>query len=275
MRKAALAALCAFVVSALAAIGLIAAYLLDAPLAVSGILLFIALGGFGAALALVANGVLPVERCEEERLPLASPKPERRSAVEMLADDRLLGRRHLVGAAVGALAALSAASLFPIASLRLREITAPGVTRWRRGSRVVRPDGSPVRAVDVAFGTMLTVFPEGAVGDPASQTILLRVTPWLLQLPQGREAWAPEGCVAFSKVCTHAGCAVALYRRSTQQLRCPCHQSTFDVLRGAVPVYGPAARSLPQLPLAIDGAGVLRALDDYAEPIGPDFWERA
>jgi len=55
-------------------------------------------------------------------------------------------------------------------------------------------------------------------------------------------------------------------------LVCPCHQSTFDLRNGARPVAGPAARPLPQLPLAIDGSGYLVAQRDFAQPIGPGFW---
>ena len=79
--------------------------------------------------------------------------------------------------------------------------------------------------------------------------------------------------MAYSKVCTHAGCPVGLYRAREHQLLCPCHQSTFDVLRGAVPVFGPAARPLPQLPISVDAEGYLVALGDFPDPIGPGFWD--
>jgi ubiquinol-cytochrome c reductase iron-sulfur subunit len=87
----------------------------------------------------------------------------------------------------------------------------------------------------------------------------------------GRE-WAPDGLIAFSKVCTHAGCPVGLYEASSHQLLCPCHQSAFDVLRGARPSSGPADRALPQLPLMIDTDGVLRARGDFSSPVGPRTW---
>jgi ubiquinol-cytochrome c reductase iron-sulfur subunit len=78
--------------------------------------------------------------------------------------------------------------------------------------------------------------------------------------------------VGYSKICTHAGCPVGLYRSEAHQLLCPCHQSTFDVLRGAVPVFGPAARPLPQLPMEVDDDGYLVARGDFNEPVGPSFW---
>jgi ubiquinol-cytochrome c reductase iron-sulfur subunit len=90
----------------------------------------------------------------------------------------------------------------------------------------------------------------------------------------GRETWSPMGYLAFSKVCTHAGCPVGLYEHKTRQLLCPCHQSLFDVARGAKPVFGPAPRALPQLPLAVDVDGYLIAQRDFLEPVGPTYWSR-
>ena len=80
--------------------------------------------------------------------------------------------------------------------------------------------------------------------------------------------------IAYSKICTHVGCPVGLYQADTHELLCPCHQSTFDVLDGARPRFGPATRSLPQLPLAVDGDGFLTAQSDFTEPVGPGFWNR-
>jgi ubiquinol-cytochrome c reductase iron-sulfur subunit len=75
-------------------------------------------------------------------------------------------------------------------------------------------------------------------------------------------------------VCTHAGCPVGLYEASSHQLLCPCHQSTFDVLNGAKPVFGPAATRLPQLPLAVDPTGQVYATGGFSEPPGPANWNR-
>jgi ubiquinol-cytochrome c reductase iron-sulfur subunit len=86
-------------------------------------------------------------------------------------------------------------------------------------------------------------------------------------------AWAPEGFVCYSKICTHAGCPVGLYRAEQHALICPCHQSTFDVLAGATPTYGPAVRPLPQLPIQLQPDGTFVALDDFPEPVGPSFWD--
>ena len=95
----------------------------------------------------------------------------------------------------------------------------------------------------------------------------------------GRDGWAPHGILAYSKICTHAGCAIALYRKPMfaptdpkPALICPCHYSTFDVARGAEVIYGPAGRPLPQLPLSVDRDGNLRAAGNFSGPVGPSWW---
>jgi ubiquinol-cytochrome c reductase iron-sulfur subunit len=121
-------------------------------------------------------------------------------------------------------------------------------------------------------GGVLTVFPEGAVDAADSQTVLIRVDLLDFSPLPGREDWSPDGYLAYSKICTHAGCPVGLYEAQTQQLFCPCHQSVFDAVDGAKPVSGPASRPLPQLPLEVGDDGYLRSQSDYTEPVGPAFW---
>jgi ubiquinol-cytochrome c reductase iron-sulfur subunit len=234
----------------------------------------VALGGFGAALILWDRGLLPDEQIEESRL-LPSPKEEREAAQAYLEEgSEEIGRRRFLARLLGAAAAaLGLAAVFPIRSLG----RAPGLTlfrtSWRPGSVVVDESGAAVAADQLSVGSVITVFPQGHEGSPDSQAVLIRVEEGALQLAPERAAGAPGGLVAYSKVCTHAGCPVGLYQTDTQQLLCPCHQSTFDVLRGARPVFGPAARPLPQLPIEIGPDGLLRATGDFTEPVGPGFWE--
>jgi ubiquinol-cytochrome c reductase iron-sulfur subunit len=148
-------------------------------------------------------------------------------------------------------------------------------TPWRAGTRLVGADGAVIRAASVPFDGLVTVFPEGAVGSETGQAVLMRVEPGLIRPVRGREAWTPDGLIAYSKVCTHAGCPVGLYEASSHQLLCPCHQSTFDVLDGAQPVFGPAAVALPQLPLAVDGNGDLYATGGFSSAPGPSYWDRS
>jgi ubiquinol-cytochrome c reductase iron-sulfur subunit len=173
-----------------------------------------------------------------------------------------------------AAAALGAAAVFPIRSLGPSPGRSLQRTPWRAGTRLVGEDGDPITVEDIPLGGFLTVFPEGHVGSADGQTVLVRVDPDANRPRPGRKDWAPDGLLAYNKVCTHAGCPVGLYQAASHQLLCPCHQSAFDVLDGARPVFGPATRSLPQLPLAIDAQGYLRARSDYTEPVGPAYWNR-
>ncbi len=131
-----------------------------------------------------------------------------------------------------------------------------------------------MRPDTLSVGGTITVFPEGATQAGDSQVVLVRVAAGRNRPRRGRETWAPEGNLAYSKICTHVGCPVGLYQEDTHELVCPCHQSTFDVLDGARPNFGPATRPLPQLPLAVDGEGFLVARRDFTEAVGPGFWNR-
>lgn len=171
----------------------------------------------------------------------------------------------LAAAALGIGLAAPVVSLGPAPGEQLRQ------TAWQAGSRLVRTDGRPVRPGDVAVGGFLTVWPEGSVHVETAAVMLLRLTGGPPEDPTNLDWVADGGLVAYSKVCTHAGCPVGLFRERDDALFCPCHQSTFDARRGAVPTFGPAARALPQLPIAVDDDGVLVALDDFAEQVGPAF----
>jgi len=131
-----------------------------------------------------------------------------------------------------------------------------------------------VRVDELDEGGVLTVFPEGDQSPGDAQVILLRLDPGDLHLADDRVSWAPEGNVAYSKLCTHAGCPVGLFEAETRQLLCPCHQSVFAADEGARVLFGPAPRSLPQLPLDVDEEGYLVARGDFPEPVGPGYWER-
>lgn len=263
----------ALVASMLASVGLLVVYIGDIGGAqVEGLLLAVALGGVGAAIVIWAIALLQKPLETEERHQLASPPEVRAAASDALGAGEITRRRMLVRLLAGAGSLLAAALVLPAFSLGPEPGRALFVTGWRKGVRVVDEDGAPIRVTDLVLDTVRTVFPEGEVGRPDSQTLLIKLRPQDLRLPDGRDAWAPDGAVAYSKICTHAGCPVGLYRAQARQLLCPCHQSTFDVVRGAVPVFGPAARPLPQLPLDVNADGELIARDGFPEPVGPSFW---
>jgi ubiquinol-cytochrome c reductase iron-sulfur subunit len=260
-------------VSMLASLGLIVLYALGGGAQLEGILLALALGGVGAAIVIWAIALLAAPIEVEERHSLESSGEERAGARDALDPEQISRRRFLVRLLGGASAVLGAALVLPALSLGPEPGRDLFRTGWRAGSRVVDANGTPIRPGDLPLGSVQTVFPSGEVGRPDSQTLLIRVRAEDLRLDAGRADWAPQGAIGYSKICTHAGCPVGLYRAEEHALLCPCHQSTFDVLRGAVPIFGPAARPLPQLPLEVDGDGYLVARGDFPEPVGPGFWD--
>lgn len=246
-----------------------------------GIFLGVGLFCFGFGLSAWGKYLFPRGPFVEERHSHQSSEAEvdAMTAVVSGRGKMMFRRRGFLGTILGAGAGIMGIVLaFPL----LRSLgTVPkdtfDHTNWRTGSLLVDFTGRPVRSDDLEVGGVLTVFPKGFVGNAMDQTILIRPAAIDIVTAPGRETWAPLGNLAFSKVCTHAGCPVGLYQEQTQQLLCPCHQSLFDVGQGrpANPVFGPAPRPLPQLPLMIDSDGYLRAQAGYDQPVGPGFWERS
>jgi len=263
-----------FGVAAVTGIMLLGVYLLGGQTQIEGVLLAITLGGIGIGIIAWSQWLLPGTLKTEDRHPSAT-YANAEAEQEIIAEESMITRRSLLVRALGAaLAGLAAALAIPVLSLG----PAPGrslfETPWKRGGlRLVGLDGQPIQAADLPLEGVVTAFPEGYVGSADAQTVLIRVAPELLQLPADREIWAPDGYVAYSKMCTHAGCPVGLYRASEHQLLCPCHQSTFNVLDGAQVVFGPAGRPLPQLPIQLQSDGTFVADGDFFEPVGPAFWD--
>ncbi|HEY1428830.1 MAG TPA: Rieske 2Fe-2S domain-containing protein [Candidatus Tumulicola sp.] len=258
----------AMVVSIAGSVGFMFAYARNAGTQLEGLTLGIALVGLTFTALGWAFWILDREQTEDARDSFPSDAGDRAAAVaELEAGEAEVSRRGvLVNLLIAALGAFGLATLFPIRSLG----PAPGKTlfktRWASGMLLVRDDGQPIHSADLDVDSAVTVFPQGAVGDSASQAMLVR-------LPEG-VGNSVRGYVAYSKLCTHAGCPVALYRAPTHQLLCPCHQSLFDAVDGGRVVAGPADHALPQLPIDIDERGFLRATGDFPSPVGPGFWER-
>lgn len=266
--------LVAFAASMLASLGLTVVYALGGDPQFEGALLGVALGGIAVGLVLFARGNLPGGRFVEPRdvVPKATARrPGVAAAFDAGAEP--IERRNVVATAFGgAVGLLAVAALFPIRSLGNRPGRTLFQTPWRAGRRAVGEDGRPVRAEELDVNSVVTVFPEGHEDAADAQTLLIRL-PSDVPAP-GPGAWTADGLVAFSKICTHAGCPVGLYQAETFELFCPCHQSTFSVLDRARPTFGPATRRLPQLPIALDDDGFVVALSDYEEAVGPGFWRR-
>ncbi|HEX2192852.1 MAG TPA: Rieske (2Fe-2S) protein [Acidimicrobiales bacterium] len=268
------AILVALGVAVAAAVAVTVVYALGGQPQWEGALLGLTLGGIAVALIVFARRMLPGGHFVQVREDLPGTEDERTDvAAAFQTGAEAIERRSLIVKMFGlAVAALGLAALFPIRSLG----TSPGSslrhTDWKKGTRVVTRNGQPVRLEELDVNTILTVFPEDHPESADAQTVLLRLPPDV-RAP-GPEGWTVEGVVAFSKICTHAGCPVGLYQADTQELFCPCHQSTFSVPQGAKPTFGPATRRLPQLPIGVDGQGFVVATGDFTEPVGPGFWSR-
>jgi ubiquinol-cytochrome c reductase iron-sulfur subunit len=151
-----------------------------------------------------------------------------------------------------------------------------------------------MRPEDIDAGGMETVFPwresDGDGTTPESHhrlseitmgvrnpVMLIRIRPQ--DLPrvvkrQGQESFNFGDLFAYTKVCSHLGCPSSLYEQQSYRILCPCHQSQFDALHFAKPIFGPATRALAQLPITINQDGYLVANGDFIEAVGPAFWER-
>ena len=264
-----------FVVSTLASIGLAVVYALGGQVQLEGVLLGAALGGLGVGLFIWGKELMPQGPFTQQRATSLGDEAELEAAEDSLeeAQEHMERRGFLAKMLAVAVGALGLAALFPIRSLGARPGRELYETEWREGVRLVTLDRAPVRTEDLDIGGVITVFPEEFTEAADSQTLLIRIDPEDYDPLPGREDWAPEGFIAFSKVCTHAGCPVGLYQPTSHELFCPCHQSVFAVLEAAVPTAGPATRPLPQLPLGIEN-GYIVAQSDYLEPVGPGFWRR-
>jgi len=251
---------------------------------------------FGLAVLLIGLGaiqwakkLMADEEITDERHPVGSPKEDQEAAAALFQQgvdesgfvERKLVRRTLIGALV----------LFPIPLVVLLKDMGPPPndsldhTIWHKGSRiVVDVTGKPIKPEDLQIGTLVSASPEdldkvqeveGNQNARAKASIILvRMRPDEIKSQQG-ENWDYEGILAFSKICTHVGCPIALYQQRTHALLCPCHQSTFDLSDSGKVVFGPAAREMPQLPITVDADGYLVAQSDFQQPVGPSFWERS
>jgi ubiquinol-cytochrome c reductase iron-sulfur subunit len=281
-----------FVLSLLASIGFIAAYVglevhsVDATLRSNlalGLSMSVAFLAMAAGFTIWVRRLMPQVELTEQRHPMASTPEERAAFKKTFVEGaeasqftkRPLLRRTLLAATVPLAAApiVLLRDMGPLPGTYLRH------TVWRKGLRLVAyGPNTPITPADFSSpGSMITVIPEGYQDNPealaAATAIIIKFQPGVLQSPTVMN-WTVDNIVCYSKICTHVGCPVALYEQTTHKILCPCHQSTFDAPRGATVLFGPAPRPLPQLPLTTDADGYLVAAGDFHEPVGPSFFER-
>jgi ubiquinol-cytochrome c reductase iron-sulfur subunit len=238
---------------------------------------------FAAAGAIIAGkAVVPREQAVEERAQLGHPEDEDAFAGELGEVGDGVSRRGLLIAAAGAAGVgISAAAVVPAASFGPKVGESIKNTAWRRGRYLVDQHSQRIKAAEIAVGQLITAFPEGAdKEDLGSPVIVVRLLERQFHMTPEQMRGVVQGLVAYSKICTHAACAVSMFRYPLSQpttdskpaLVCPCHYSTFNPAKGAKVEFGPAGRPLPQLPLMLDADGFLVAADGYSGAPGPAWW---
>ncbi len=290
-----------FTLAFLAGCGFIAAYIglevggVDSTLRSNlalGVSLSVALLALGLGALIWVRHLMPDVEMVEERHDLRSTDEDRAAFGETFKEGaaasqfvrRPLVRRSLMLGTLPLLAAplVLLRDLGPLPGTSLRN------TVWSPGRRLlVYGTNQPLTPAEFsAPGSMITIVPEGFTDDDDALTkaavILIKFRPGELNIPTryqgstlvGTMNWTVDNIVAYSKICTHVGCPVALYEQTTHHILCPCHQSTFEATTGATVIFGPAARPLPQLPITTDAQGYLVAKSDFTQPVGPSFWER-
>jgi len=269
-------------------------------LTLGGALLFIGVGVIQWARKLMSD-----HEIIEYRHPARSSDEDRQetlAAVSAGIEESGIGRRPMVrNSLLGAVTVLLAPAVIMLRDLgptpnQVNDSGIPGAglehTLWTKGERVVRDVvGTPIKASDLEIGDLINaepaaIFATNDEGEPLIEgvdlqvakskaaVILVRIEPQDITPGPGRDDWSVQGVMCYSKICTHVGCPISLYERTTHHLLCPCHQSTFDLADAGRVVFGPAARALPQLPIEVDSEGYLVAQSDFTEPVGPSYWER-
>ena len=290
-----------FLLAFIAGCGFIAAYVGLGVHSVDKVLRSNLALGFSLSVALLAIGfgaliwvrqLMPDAEMVEERHELRSSDADR-AAFEEYFDEGTLASQWVQRPMVRRTLILATLPLAAIPIVVLRDMgplpgTSLRTTVWSPGRRLlVYGTNQPLTPAQIsAPGSMITIVPDGYQDDldalAKATVIVIKFRPGELNIPTrtngntviGTMNWTVDNIVAYSKICTHVGCPVALYEQTTHHILCPCHQSTFDAATGATVIFGPAPRPLPQLPMTVDAQGYLVAKSDFTQPVGPSFWER-
>ena len=284
-----LAVLALFGLSSLSALGFILIYAFAGSLPdvtqLLGASIGLALLFLAAALVVVGLKLVPTEEVAEEYPPQEHPG-EQEVIAEVLDESgtRFTRSRFFKLGLLGAGGTLGLAILTPAVSFGpLFHVGDFLRTPWRRGRRLVDEHGRPYKASDIEENDFYLAFPEGSSSSQqeqmAASLVLVRLPPDKIDLPRHLVGYDAHGILAYSRICTHAGCAITLYRAPLFQpdepkpaLVCPCHYSTFDPATGGTVTFGPAGRDLPLLPVYEDSGGYLRAKGNFDGPVGPSWW---
>ncbi len=284
-----LAVLALLGLSSLSALGFILVYAfagsLPAVTPLLGATIGLSLLFLAAALVVVGLKLVPQEEVAEAYPPHEHPG-EQQVIAELIDESstRFTRSRFFKLGLLGAGGTLGLALLTPAVSFGpLFHVGDFLRTPWRRGRRLVDENGRPYKASDIEKKNFYLAFPEGTNDEEkdqmAASLVVIRLDPDQLHLPPHLTGYDAHGILAYSRICTHAGCAITLYRAPLFQpdeprpaLVCPCHYSTFDPATGGTVTFGPAGRDLPLLPVYVDSSGYLRAKGNFDGPVGPSWW---
>jgi ubiquinol-cytochrome c reductase iron-sulfur subunit len=210
--------------------------------------------------------------------------------LDKVVDEAKLTRRKVIGRSLlGALATILLPMIVGLADLgpwptKKKRAETIERTIWAPGVRVVNDvTFEPIKPEDIEIGQLINAEPanlqdlEGSefqIEKAKAAAIVVRMDPNSITIPPARQNWQIGGILCYSKICTHVGCPISLWEQQTHHLLCPCHQSTFDLGDAGKVVFGPAARPLPQLPIAVDSEGYIVAQRDFLVPPGPSYFER-
>lgn len=269
----------------------------------SNLVLGLCLGGgltlMGVAAIHWAKKLMYYHEITEERHPSASTPEDREASLAAFyqgTEESGFGRRTLIRTSmVASLAMLGLPTVVLLGDLGPVPLNRSERTVWRRGMRVVQDvTGTPILASNMEIGQLVNAQPDILVENEEfdaegernleatallnakgkASVVVVRMRPEEITPAPGRENWGVDGILCYSKICTHVGCPISLWEQQTHHMLCPCHQSTYDLADNGKVIFGPAARSLPQLPLGLDEENYLIAMSDFLEPVGPSYWER-
>ncbi|MGA5418927.1 Rieske 2Fe-2S domain-containing protein [Streptomyces lavendulocolor] len=251
-----------------------------------GLTLGLALFCIGAGAVHWARTLMSDEEIADDRHAIEATPDVKAKVMADFADgarESAIGRRPLIrNTMFGALAMVPLSGVVLLRELGPLPEKKLFHTGWSEGKQLINMNtNEPLRPEDVAVGSLTFAKPEGLEESDhdfnnkiaKDALMIVRIQPEDIKDKRELE-WSHEGIVAFSKICTHVGCPISLYEQQTHHVLCPCHQSTFDLSDGARVIFGPAGHALPQLRIGVNDEGFLEALGDFAEPVGPAFWER-
>ncbi|MFI6446489.1 Rieske 2Fe-2S domain-containing protein [Kitasatospora sp. NPDC050543] len=296
-----------FVVSMLATVGFIASYVAIDPDRIVfiwplgkvsalnfalGMTLGVALFCIGAGAVHWARTLMSDHELPAERHPIEADDEVRADVIEQFrtgAAESGFGRRKMLrNTLIGSMALVPLSGvvllrdLGPLPEDKLQHTGWDLATPAKPIALINMNTDERMKAEDIAVGSLTFAKPFGLREDAEDfqqaiakdALMLVRIAPENIKDSDSRELGF-EGILAYSKICTHVGCPISLYEQQTHHALCPCHQSTFDLSDGARVIFGPAGHPLPQLKITTDEEGFLVATGDFAEPVGPSFWERA